>query len=178
MEQEIFKDIKGFEGKYQVSNFGNARSLDIKIKVKNGFRTYKGKPLVLSTNSNGYLGVSLSIKNCRRNAYIHRLVAETFLPNPLNKKCVNHKDGNKQNNNIDNLEWNTYKENQNHAYDNNLWDLNGENCRLAKLTNKKVLQIRKLSFAGELTNKEIAKKFNIYHSTVYKIHKRETWKHI
>ena len=95
--QEIFKDIKGYEGLYQISNIGT-------IKSARGF-------LTPTDNGNGYLIVGLSKGGKRKNFYIHRLVAEAFIDNPNNKTVVNHKDYNKKNNNANNLEWLTQKEN-------------------------------------------------------------------
>lgn len=115
--EEIWKDIKGYEGIYQVSNLGKVRSLD-RYKYQKGRygqmrRFYKGKILKLSKDKYGYLTVKL----CHKIFYkVHRLVAQTFLENPKNKYTVNHKDGNKQNNSVDNLEWATVKENVQHAY--------------------------------------------------------------
>lgn len=97
--KEIFKDIKGYEGLYQVSNYGNVKSLKNNI-IK--------KPSKLPK---GYLQMRLSKNGKCKYISIHRLVAQAFIPNPQFKPCVNHKDCNPQNNCVDNLEWCTYKEN-------------------------------------------------------------------
>ena len=104
MEQEIWKDIPGYEGHYQASTLGRIRSTG---KLIDGKRT-KGKVLkpLVNTN-NGYLYVSIGNKR----ASVHRLVAITFIPNPENKPCVGHKDTNRTNAHVDNLEWVTYSEN-------------------------------------------------------------------
>lgn len=108
---EIWKDIKGYEGMYQISNYGNVRALDYKVKMLHGERTKKGHLLKSTSNGNGYLIVGLSCKGKRKNYYIHRLVAETFLDNPNMCNQVNHKDYNTFNNCLDNLEWVSAKEN-------------------------------------------------------------------
>lgn len=108
---EIWKDIKGYEGYYQVSNFGNVRSLD----RFDGVHDRKGTKIKPNLKQNGYLQVGLRKHNKRKWFGIHRLVATHFLRNPNNKPQVNHIDCNKQNNNVSNLEWVTGKENQEHA---------------------------------------------------------------
>lgn len=102
--KEIYKDIKGYEGKYQVSNLGNVKSLH----YNNTNREKVMKPSVRK----GYLSVDLGYRNPR---LVHRLVAEAFLENPNNLPCVNHKDENKRNNCVDNLEWCSNKYNLNYG---------------------------------------------------------------
>lgn len=118
--EEIWKDIKGYEGLYQVSNFGNVKSLDRYIINKNGDKQYfPGKYLTQGVSDN-YLKVTLSKSNKQRTFRVHILVARAFIPNPENKPEVNHIDGNKKNNKVNNLEWNTRSENELHAYKNGL----------------------------------------------------------
>ena len=104
--QEIWKDIKGYEGFYQVSNLGNVKSTGF-YKCIHNVLYYKKCNKLLSPNDNGYgyNVISLMKKGKRKSCYIHRLVAEAFIPNPNNEKEVNHKDENKKNNVVDNLEW-------------------------------------------------------------------------
>lgn len=113
---EIWKDIKGFEGYYQVSNYGNIKSLT----RFDGIRERKGQEIKQSLKYNGYLQVGLRKNSKRKFFSVHRLVAIHFLDNPENKPQVNHIDCNKQNNNINNLEWATSKENLHHAKINGL----------------------------------------------------------
>jgi len=114
--QEIWRDIKDYEGYYQVSNLGNVRSLDRTLKNKNGLYTRKGKMLKKLINSKGYYVVNLR-KNCTHKIQtIHRIIAETFISNKNNYPCVNHIDGNKLNNSLDNLEWCTYSHNIKEAF--------------------------------------------------------------
>ena len=108
--EEVWKDVVGYEGLYQVSNLGRVRSLDRKTKNRNGLITKRGRilsPFIYG----GYYCIGLSVLGCKHNKKIHRLVAESFLPNPNNYPIINHKDENKLNNNADNLEWCTYSYN-------------------------------------------------------------------
>lgn len=102
---EIWKDIKDWEGYYQVSNTGKVRRL---FKTKT--RELKGTKKI-----GGYKGVFLKIPNKFSGELVHRLVAQAFIPNPDNLPCINHKDENKYNNCVDNLEWCTYKYNGNYG---------------------------------------------------------------
>lgn len=119
--QEIWKDVKDYEGYYQVSNLGRVRSLDRYIKQKNRYkkqinRFIKGKLLTSSKDCNGYIHIIL-YKNKKYKIFrVHQLVAQTFIINPKNLPEVNHIDGNKENNCVDNLEWITRTENRLHAY--------------------------------------------------------------
>lgn len=101
--KEIWKDIPGYEGLYQVSNLGNVKSF------------FTGKLLKKLPHSTGYLAVVLYKDRTSKRRTVHRLVAMAFLPNPESKLTVNHKNGNKHDNSVDNLEWATHKENQRHA---------------------------------------------------------------
>lgn len=109
--EEVWKDINNYEGLYQISSYGKVRSLD------RGNR--KGRVLKLNPTK-GYLGVFLSKYGNSNKFQVHRLVCQMFLENPENKCCVNHKDGDKSNNNVLNLEWVTHSENIKHAFDNGL----------------------------------------------------------
>ena len=108
---EIWKDCVGYEGKYQVSNLGNVRS------ISNNKGTYQERLLSQrQTTTSDYLYVNFTVKDVTTHHSVHRLVAKAFIANPSNKATVNHIDGNKLNNNVCNLEWNTYSENIKHAY--------------------------------------------------------------
>lgn len=104
--EEIWKDVVGYEGFYEVSNLGRVRSLREHVP--------KGKILTPFDNG-GYDRVTFRINYKQKNLLVHRLVAKAFIPNPCNKEVVNHKDGNKKNNCVSNLEWVTKEENTVHA---------------------------------------------------------------
>lgn len=103
--EEIWKTIKGYENIYEVSNKGNIRSVDRYVYQQNRMVFYKGTKLKPFKNNSGYLCVGLSINNKKKKFAVHRLVAESFLPNPHNYPQINHKDENKENNEWTNLEW-------------------------------------------------------------------------
>jgi len=164
---EIWKDIQGYAGIYQVSNIGNVKNTtDIKML----------KP---QKATNGYRHVYLSAFGKAIKFFIHRLVASAFIPNPENKKTVNHINGIKHDNRVENLEWNTHSENIKHAFNTGLHvptPLKGDKNGMAKLSEAHVIEIRTLS--GKLSVNKIAEQFNTPASTIYKILNRETWQHI
>lgn len=129
---EIWKDIKGYEGSYQVSNLGNVKSLSRRW-VKNE------KLLTQSLTKDGYCKVRLLSKSKDKTARVHRLVAEAFLSNSNNEPTVNHKDGNKLNNRVDNLEWLDRHEQLKHAYK---LGLKEKVKARRKLTDEQVREIR------------------------------------
>ena len=119
--KEIWKDIEEFEGIYQVSNLGRVRSVDRMIIYRTGAkRLTKGTTLSISQNKLGYLQVSLHKEDKMYSRRVHRLVAKAFIPNPNNYKEINHIDGIKENNCVDNLEWCDRTYNIKHAIDNGL----------------------------------------------------------
>lgn len=112
---EIWKDIKGYEGHYQISNLGRVKSLPRKYKWGNGYKETQEKILSTSKRNNGYLCVSLCIDSKKKTHSLHKLVALTFIPNPNSYPCINHKDENKTNNKADNLEWCDSRYNNNYG---------------------------------------------------------------
>ena len=169
-EQEIFKDIPGYEGMYQVSNQGRVKS----------FKCYpQGKILRLNKNSNGYYQVILCQSGVRKALKVHILVMLAFVGERLDEMEVNHKDGIKTNNHVDNLEYCTSSENRQHAYDTGLQvAIVGEKHESAKLTQKQVLEIRTRYKSGGITQMELAREYCIDQATISKIVNRKLWSHI
>lgn len=163
----IWKPIVGYEGIYEISNLGKVKS----------FKFWYGdgeKERILTGYKNlGYMTVGLS-KNCKTvNVLLHRLVADAFIPNPENKPYINHKDCNKLNNGVSNLEWVTHSENMEHAFANNRFT-KGEKRPLAKLTEEQVKIIKQL----DLTQRRLASMFGISQMSISKIKSNKIWKHV
>jgi hypothetical protein len=127
---EIWRSIPGYEEYYEVSNLGRVR------RVKGGCGTQGGRILKGVLQSTGYQVVTLSINSQPIPFSIHRLVATAFLPNPENKPCVNHINGVKTDNRVENLEWTTYQENNQHAWRTGLNDMTVEHRRKISESNK------------------------------------------
>ena len=116
---EIWKDIKGYEACYQVSNYGNVKSIDRVIQGGRwGTERRKGQPVTQALDRNGYSICRLWKNNKGKNLKVHRLVCIAFIPNPESKPTVNHKDRVKTNNFLTNLEWFTHKEQTKHWREN------------------------------------------------------------
>jgi len=115
----IYKNIKGFEGLYKISDTGIVLALDRKVKMPNGgYKILKESFPSMIPNYKGYLKVMLTDKNgIRKGYFVHRLVGLNFIENKFNKPQINHKDKNRKNNNISNLEWVTNRENSIHKID-------------------------------------------------------------
>ena len=164
---EQWKDIIGYNGRYQVSNMGNVKSIEvIKIDKRGRERIKPGKELKLTLCATGYNMVTLSYGEygySKLKTYsVHRLVAKSFTDNPNDKPCINHIDGNKNNNYINNLEWATYKENAQHAL----------KTGLRYSTNINIEEFRELYNNSNLQVIDVAKKYNISTVTLYRICKR------
>lgn len=169
MVEEIWKNvpIEGYENYYKISNLGNVK----------GYKN-PNKLLSPSIGTSGYLGFSMSVNKKHKSLFIHRMVAISFIDNPLNLPEVNHKDGNKLNNFYLNLEWVTSKDNMKHAISNKLRNDFGSNSVNSKLKEEDILNIRELAKTENFNYKEIAAKYNIHKDYVTLIVNRKRWAHI
>lgn len=141
---EEWKDIKNFKGLYQVSNLGNVKSLDKEINNwKSGKCIRKGKILKMQIHKTGYGYLLLHKDGKIHHLFVHRLVAQEFIPNSNNYKEVNHIDGNKLNNKVSNLEWCDRSENMKHAYKNGLKRVPVEAIKKAKEIKLSILETAK-----------------------------------
>lgn len=174
---EEFKPVNGFGDRYLISSDGRLfrkESVDSSgRKMKSLFlKSYVSKPL-------GYHVFSISINGKNVSLYAHRLIAEAFIEKIEGKNYVNHKDGNKKNNEISNLEWVTHKENMHHAIKIGLANPfknngAGDKCASSKLTEKKVREIKGLILSGMHLAK-IAKMFEVSAGTIGFIKSGKTW---
>jgi hypothetical protein len=176
---ETWKEIKDYEG-YEVSNFGNIKSLSKKIKCKNGFRITKEKVLKLKKTKQGYL--SIQLKNKGNHFLIHRIVASHFIDNAKDKPQVNHINGIKHDNRVENLEWCNQSENQIHAYKNKLQIPSlhkrayGENQGCSKLKEKDIVFILQNYKRG--MGVELSKLFNVSQTTILNIVNKKIWTNV
>src|SRR5690625_5079628 len=114
---EVWKPIEGYEGLYQVSNFGRVKSNDRKVWNGRGYYNKSGRILKNSLTTTGYWKVELYKNGERKSWRVHRLVAKAFIPRVRGKNMINHKDGDPLNNHVSNLEWCNQSENMKHAYE-------------------------------------------------------------
>lgn len=148
-------------------------SIDDYIITKDGnvINKRNGHILKAQPNGKGYLRVSIG----KHLKFVHRLVAEKYIPNPNNLPQINHKDGNKKNNSVDNLEWISNEGNRIHAVKNGM-HLCGEKCPWAKLHKNDVIYI--LNNYPKMTIKELSSKFNVNRNTISDIIHNRTWKQL
>lgn len=164
-----FIDIPSYEGLYKMSRDG--------IVLKNG----RLKPMSQHLSTNGYINVRLSKGGKTKTEGLHRLIALSFIDNPRNLPVVNHKDLNKLNNSIDNIEWCTQKYNLEHSVSlGNTKPLSGkgEKNGFSKLKKEQVLQIREAYKNNKLSQREIGEIYGVKQTTVANIITRTNWKHI
>jgi len=160
------KQIAGYENLYEINSDGSVFSL-IRNKFKKDWH-----------HRDGYRLIGLTKNKKRTVVYVHRLVAEAFLPKVDGKDFVNHKDGNKANNDISNLEWVTKSENSKHSFEIGIQSNKGENHPMAQLNEEKVKDIRQKFASGNYKRKELAELFGVKKTTIEKVITRKLWKHI
>lgn len=177
--QEIWKPIAGYEGLYEVSNLGRIKSLGRFRRAKGEALTWMDERIKApSPQREGYLSAHLYREGRMSKRYVHRLVAEAFLQNPIDLPEVNHLDGDKRNNSLPNLEWSSRSDNCRHAIDTALYKMaKGEDSGNAKITELDVLEIRRLAESGTF-HKDIASIYGIGRKAVTKIVNRQRWAHV
>lgn len=177
--EELWYDIKGYEDYYEITKSGNIRSKPRRVNFKiNNTRFVPPKILSTRVNNRGYISTELNTNNIGKCVIIHVLIARTFIPNPENKPQVNHINGIKTDNRIENLEWCTAKENRIHAINTGLSkSFKGSDNYNVKLTKDEIYSIRERVKNHE-SQLNLALEYNVHVGTIHKIHKRITWKHI
>lgn len=169
-ENEVWSTIDEFPN-YMVSNLGRVKGVDRVIVKKDGRVTHIKEAIKKQCKTKGHLVTRLSNVVESRCCYVHRFIAIAFIPNPENKPYINHKDGNKNNNSISNLEWCTSSENNQHAIDNGLRSYKkGCSHRLSIFSESEVLKIRQLYNAG-IRLSDITKMLNKDRSSISNIAK-------
>lgn len=157
---EVWKDIEGYEGFYQVSNYGRVKSLDRIVQMRRGGKTLdmhiKERIRRQVKSRDGYYGVQL-IKGCKEKTIkVHRLVAVAFLDNPDGLPEVNHIDGNKENNRVENLEWCTHGHNIRHAIRTGLIKAENRGSNRKKVRRSDGVEFASLTKAAEASNAQIS----------------------
>ena len=151
--EEIWKGINNFEQYYEVSNLGNVKTLERNVWNRFSYVTRPERIMKQDTDRYGYKGVCIHVGNYKKRHTVHRLVAEAFIPNPYNLPEVNHKDGNKENNSADNLEWVTGSENIKHAINNGLKTTTTIERPVVQIDMKSLMVINKFNSLSEAHNK-------------------------
>lgn len=179
---EIWKWAKGFEGIYEVSSLGRVRTYRALGSHGPTFGKLNKEPRLLKPISqpNGYCKINFQKDGRHKGYWYHRLLAETFIPNPNNLPEVNHINGIKSDNRLDNLEWVSHEGNRHHAVAMGLWKHNpryGEKHGNAKLNNEKVRAMRNAYSEGVIIA-ELARRFKVSSRTVSLIVKGKAWPHL
>jgi len=170
---EVWKNIVGFEN-YKVSNLGNVIGLEIKTDFGRATKIYPERVINAWIDKKGYHYIDICKKGKYKRYLLHRLVAMHFIENTHKKPQVNHIDGIKSNNKVENLEWCTAKENLKHARDTGLNDNSGEKNYQSKLSESDVLYIRN----SKETQKQLCEKFNISQSGISSVLRFKTYKNV
>lgn len=175
---ELWKNVIGFGNAYSVSNFGNVMRTSprqSRHRKIDPWKNFSPRKIGVYINRGGYHQVRIWPSGAQRTVSVHRLVALAFIENPNNFSDVNHKDGNKTNNMVENLEWISRSGNVLHAISTGLQKINvGEKHGNSKLTNSAVFDIR----SSNLTPKLLAAKYNVDITLIYLVKNRKIWKHI
>lgn len=180
---EIWKDIKNYENCYQVSSYGNVRSLNRKIKKYSNIDkkimdfSIKGKLLKFKIRNDGYKILNLSKNGISKEFYIHYLVANTFIGERPKDHHICHGDGNRQNNNLSNLRYGTRSDNTNDSIKHGTcYFKKGEDNPYSKLKKEEVKNI--LENKGIKTQKELSKQFGVCRQSISSIQTFKNWKHL
>lgn len=173
--KEKWKDIDGYEGYYKISNRGRVKRLDVfdKNPKYNGNRLIKGGLRKSTIQSNGYKSVMLTKESKSKRFLIHRLVAIAFIPNPNEFPVVNHIDGNKLNNNVENLEWCTHSYNLKHAHSNGLLSNPNAIKKMNEINKKQVFCLEHMMIYESLTFCKSKFNYNISYLSQCCNHKKE-----
>lgn len=172
------RDVKGYEGLYEITKDGIIFRKERITKKSNGYDLKLKRKQMKQSDLKGYLSVGLIKNKVKKRVHVHRLVAETFIPNPDNKSQVNHINGIKTDNRVCNLEWTTPKENTQHAVKNKLrGDSKGMKNGMSKVNESDVKRMREMYKSG-LSQIQISKVFNLNKDTVWKIINRKLWDHV
>lgn len=173
--KEEWKDIPGYENYYQASNHGRIKRVGGYIRhSNNSMKNWSEKVLAQKQDAGGYLKVEFSKDGKRKNILCHRAVCAAFHENPQNLPQVNHKDGDKTNNSVDNLEWCSKSHNRLHAFATGLTSAKGSKNSQAILTVDRVLKIRE---SNERV-KDLARQHGVSPATICDIKNRRSWAHI
>lgn len=169
---EIFKDVENYEGYYQISNLGRIKSLQRFAKNHSGFKkVLKERYLNPIITKTGYYVVSFKKDGIKKTFKVHRLIAIAFIDKVEGKEFINHKNGIKTDNRIENLEWCSIAENNIHSRQTGLTNQDGYNSSSSKLTEQQVIFIR----SSGLSLKQLAFMFKVGFTTVYKAKNRITY---
>ncbi len=173
--QEVWKPVSGFESLYEVSNLGRVRSLDRLCQHKDGNATRRAGRILKPGLRAGYPFVQLCDNESKRQAHVHRLVADAFCVKPEGCNVVNHLDGTRTNNEATNLEWTTNKGNAKHAYETGLNRIRiGEIKNVSKLKLEQVRSIRARLISGESCT-DLANEFRVGVMTISDIRRGARW---
>jgi len=162
-EIEIWKPVKDYDGFYEVSNLGRVRSISGKIRILNG-----------NLSSMCYIKVHFSKLKVKKFHLLHRLIAIAFIENPENKPCINHVNGVKTDNRVENLEWCTMKENIIHAYKTGLINKKGEKSGRATITNEDAIAV----YNSKEKTAVLSKRYGLQPQQVNKIRSGHSWSDI